>query len=217
MKYLENIFSKAFKNVNVVSHDDDWFDIDMKLSRKNFLRFGFSNFNIYYSFLIIIAFIASTGTGIHYFYNKTNQKQPVESSDEQMINMYGIEAGSLQQKDSINITDTIYLRRIVYDYDTVYVDTGDENNIHKVKGKYFKDKADKEIIKESSFKYDSIETASSKLPVSPGIIDKTVSDDSEVHENNEPVIKKINKAVIIYEDDIILRDTIVQYRKRKHK
>ena len=68
-----------------------------------------------------------------------------------------------------------------------------------------------------SLKYDSIETASNKLPVSPGISNKTLSDDSEISENNEPAIKKINKAVIIYEDDIIIRDTIIQYRKRKHK
>ena len=245
MKYMDNIFNKTFENYNIEPLDDDWFDIDMKLSGKNFLRFSFSNFNIYYSVLIIIAFLASAGTGIHYFYNninnKLNNKQPVEFSVKPGINRFGIVPDSTQQKNSIYIVDTIYLRRIVYDYDTIYIDTG-SNNIHKVKRQYFKNEIDKEISKGVSFKYDSAGTANSKIPVSPGIKNKTLLNDfkeadknrkdiindrkdvekpmsgnSEKPENNKSIINTRSRAVIIYEDDIIIRDTIIQYRKRKHK
>jgi hypothetical protein len=67
MDQLDNLFKKLNDHA-VTSRDDqsDWIDLSGKLAYKEFYKFTFTRFNIYYSLCLVVTFFASMGAVLYH-------------------------------------------------------------------------------------------------------------------------------------------------------
>lgn len=217
MEKIDNIFEESFKNFKTDLPEDEWFELDMKLTRNNFFNFSFYHFNVFYAAIFLISSLFSITAGVDYFFlNKKNHKS--ESKIE--INTLGNTEKIIQESESSSNNNT-----------------NDFNNKEEITQKTELNTEftpESETKDENLYQPDDIEnnkepTEISNLSVENNVRDtiksNTIALDSSENTKFDTILendtlknqKHVKKVIFIKEDDVILRDTVFRYEKRKKR
>ncbi len=206
IKDTDNWFHDKLYDHQVDVPTDDWMDIDIKLTRNNFLRFGFYHFNIYYVAVFLLSLLLSGAVAIDYFIispngasTKTNKKR-------------NIPAMQIPQKDSMVYNNEITVSPLKEEIDTlkpksIIENTTFNNNFKKIISNQKKRK--NQVI-------NNIETnvnVNKTIPDTLTVKNKIKKPNDTIPEKNSDSIKVIKKTIYLKKKDVIIRDTVIRYKK----
>lgn len=217
---IGQLFKDSFNEYEVHEPGGEWAAIEAKLSFGNFMHFGLFNFNVYYALLITGSIAINVILGINYFSPKQNENiNNIIPSDSSMF---------INQQDSI-----IDKTKFEFKDEPKDKEIKSENSVYNQKKKII------EIEKSSNQKNATVddvividnpdpktpepENNNIKIDSLPNQADGIILSDS-ISNNKEldTVIHKpetpkeiIKKTITIKPEDIIERDTVVIYKKRK--
>ena len=225
---IGQLYRDTFSNFEMKdSNSSEWAAIETKLSYLNFMHFGLYNFNIYYALLIAGSIALNIYLGINYFSAKQNNNMnnliPADSSlilnkDDSLLN----NNHTIQNIDSENI---IIKKQVNTDLNTGAKQPIDKNEHLKEKNIFQKNlSSDVVNVSEKSGRIkpepennklviDSLPVKSEKM-TNVDIITNlgkpdSVSDDLSIPEQLG------KKTIIIKPSDVVERDTVIIYKKRK--
>ncbi|MBN2348572.1 MAG: hypothetical protein JXJ22_07040 [Bacteroidales bacterium] len=184
---IEQLYQDAFKNYKPERNDLSWFDIDSKVARVNFFKFSLTSFNIYYAALVVTTFTLASFLTVNQI---TGNSEKIPSSPDKELFLPVVNPSA---DDNLQ----------VFENESVVSEDETSDNLTG------KEKLSKE---QSAEKSPGIESSTGKNKI-PAIrkIDSSLLNSPEisiVHEDLAP-----DSTIILKEDDVIVRDTILRFEK----
>lgn len=206
---IDNLFNKKLSGCSIEPPSDEWFEIDMNLTKKNFMRFSFFHFNIYYVAVFLLSTLFSVIAGIHYFIGNTENKLSAGKINNQTRGIINQENASHDSAEIIipvatenQITQD--KQKLIQKIDILPNKQNKKFNNQEIINNTNNQDIDKKNIKDTLF-----------------VNQKTIKDKKVVTDTDQQKEKqKIKDTIYIRKQDVIIRDTIIQYkkgRKRKNK
>ncbi|HBX52282.1 MAG: hypothetical protein A2275_10200 [Bacteroidetes bacterium RIFOXYA12_FULL_35_11] len=96
--HIENLYEKSFEDFSDASDAGDWAALSGKVAKQNFMKFGLSHFNIYYTLLIVSVI---TIAGVFFMQNSKNVSASSENSVPETQNKVVAPAENKTNEDNI--------------------------------------------------------------------------------------------------------------------
>jgi len=192
---FDSLFENKLADYQVNDSNDNWYELDMKLSKQNFMKFSFFHFNIYYVVAFSLTLLLSLLNGALYFSNfvprtteptdviNKSELHEIENGNNKIDSMQPLTGKPLTPDKGTPVKNekpSFYLR-----YDSVFLSK------------------DKKLVRDS--------VAKVMLPDTTVITSKSQKSQPE----NKLIDSVKPKKFIVNEGQVIVRDTVIEYQKRK--
>ncbi|MCD4666088.1 MAG: hypothetical protein K8R68_12525 [Bacteroidales bacterium] len=224
---IGQLYKDTFIGYEVHESGGEWIAIESKLSYLNFMHFGLFNFNIYYALLIAGSVVLNIILGINYFSAKQNDNMnnliPADST--LILNKDDSSSNDNPTVQNIDSENVITKKQVNTDLNTREKQPIDKNEHLKEKNTFQKNLSSdvvnvskksgriKPEPENNKLVIDSLPVKSEKMTDADTITNlgmpDSVSDDLSIPEQLE------KKTIIIKPQDVIERDTVIIYKKRK--
>jgi hypothetical protein len=213
---IDNLFSKKFEKFEAKPSESEWIELSSKLNRLNFLKFGFTTFNVYYLVTFVFLVTASTFSivrNIQYaqevkdLESKLKELQPKEQVIKSVgINKYLIEGDAQIHHDSAKVKVLQNADNFAGDSKTSKTSEAGPRQNHKTDPKDHKgfetDASQKPAIPAQKVETNIVPEKKDSATVSQS----TLSGGS----SSQTTIKKVKKVLVVKPKSVVLkRDTVI--------
>lgn len=209
IKDTDNWFHDKLYDHQAEVDQDAWVDMDIKLTRNNFLRFGFYHFNIYYVAVFLLSLLLSGAVAVDYFIISPNAttfktKMKSDTTTQQTINNHSM--------DNNKIIISPQIKEVA--------DTSKANLNRMLKNEIFDNNHKKTTKNRKTDKNDTINNLKNNINSNKSTLD-TLNERGRIKEPNDTIptknsdsIKVIKKTIYLKKKDVIIHDTVIKYKKR---
>jgi hypothetical protein len=197
---IGELFEKTFEDFKAEDIQDEWIDLDIKLSRSSFKRFSVSEFNIYYASLIIISFLLTTAVAVDRFIINISKYSDAATTTISKTDLLPF------SKNPTIIVDSIFVSK-----DSSHTKSGFEIIDRQTKPNKIPENKSPLITANDSADNTNIKKTYIPIPTSDSLFIKN----SSVLQTIDSVKKRKKTVFIIRQDTIIKYDTLKVKKKRK--
>lgn len=197
-EYIKDLYSKKFENFEVKTSDDQWLKLNSKLKRKNFMRFSISTINVFY----LTMFVVFAGSAVYFGINNQHLSKRIQDIEND-VNSIGLKDSLIREpQEEVKLADTVTFKN--FHVDTI------SNQRHKVKT-IKKNLSKPEFVKDTMMNVTSPElidhVKDSSFNIAP--------DTTEISIPVKPVVKHVKKTVLVKQNKVVIKDTVVIKRSSK--
>lgn len=197
-EYIKDLYSKKFENFEVKTSDDQWLKLNSKLRRKNFMRFGISTINIFY----LTIFFVFAGSTVYFGINNQHLSKRILDLENDANSVGLKDSLSPKLEEEVKVIDTVSI-------ESLHADTI-SNQKHKVKT-VKKNVSKPEFVKDTmkNVLYPELNDHVKDSSFNKG------SDTTHVRIPAKPVVKHVKKTVLVKQNKVVIKDTVVIKRSSK--
>lgn len=189
-KNMDLLYFETFNDFKIEgSFEKDWQAISPKLRKQNYLKFGYSHFNIYYTAILIML------AGLCIFLSSSNEQKGKDQKQ--------IKNSLINQAIPVNINKTKSNTEFLEMTKEVKSADRSTNKVKTIPNRQLKEN-------DSSLTF----TTEKVKPVS--ITDSLINDSAATNELHTTIVrtkKKIYKITVVYENPVVVNDTVKLFRE----